>query len=150
MVDIERLQSCVFVKDPETGGKVSLWDLYNYVHHNPELEALAKKGLNSVGITGEPLTRYEHDMDLYRWGGGWGVHRSVGWAHSPPLSPASPHRTPAPSAISLHLPPSAQPHNSPPKPSPLCVHRCQVQVYVKSTVIMHTPWVGRPGMPMTF
>jgi len=29
-------------KDRGKGNLVSLWDLYRYVHHNPELEALAK------------------------------------------------------------------------------------------------------------
>lgn len=33
------------------GNRISFWDLYNYVNHNPELEALAKRGVNAI----EPL-----------------------------------------------------------------------------------------------
>jgi hypothetical protein len=57
MLEIQRLKHRTFVQDPETGRYISLWDLYNYVHHNPQLKALAERGLNTVATSGSPDSR---------------------------------------------------------------------------------------------
>ncbi len=43
---VDALQNQVLVKLND-GSVVSLWDLYNYVEHNPELAAIAAKGVNA-------------------------------------------------------------------------------------------------------
>jgi hypothetical protein len=57
MMEIQRLKHRTFVQDPDTGRYISLWDLYNYVHHNPQLKALAERGLNTVATSGSPDSR---------------------------------------------------------------------------------------------
>jgi hypothetical protein len=43
MVLAQRLKEEHFIELPDGAGRVSVWDLWNYVKNNPELEALAER-----------------------------------------------------------------------------------------------------------
>jgi hypothetical protein len=52
---IQKLRDDVFLPGPD-GSRISVWDMFNYVHNNPELQALAERD-PSLAAPVEGMTR---------------------------------------------------------------------------------------------